>query len=143
MPPANAIIHPRLPVESQPPYPNPDLCGAGVAFKLAWAIAQKICGAEKVSDQYRALLMEFTALTALGTIADVVPLMGENRIIVRHGLTQLLRTQNPGLLALIQAAGYGKDDNGNGKKIDCTAVGFWVDGSGTDIVLAAQYSAGA
>ena len=59
--------------------------------------------------------MEFTALTALGTIADVVPLTGENRIIVRHGLTQLLRTQNPGLLALINAAGYGKDDTGKGK----------------------------
>jgi single-stranded-DNA-specific exonuclease len=68
--------------------------------------------------------MEFTALTALGTIADVVPLTGENRIIVRHGLTQLLRTKNPGLLALTAAAGYGKDDNGQGKKIDCTAVGF-------------------
>ena len=132
LPPANAIIHPRLPLSASvppclgasSPYPNPDLCGAGVAFKLAWAIAQKISGTEKVSDQYRALLMEFTALTALGTIADVVPLTGENRIIVRHGLVQLLRTQNPGLLALINAAGYGKDDNGKGKKIDCTTVGF-------------------
>ncbi len=106
------------------PYPNPHLCGAGVAFKLAWGIAQKLSGTDKVTDQYKQLLMEFTALAALGTIADVVPLMGENRIIVRHGLTQLLRTQNPGLLALIQAAGYGKDDNGKGKKIDCTTVGF-------------------
>ncbi|MGN6371057.1 MAG: single-stranded-DNA-specific exonuclease RecJ [Phycisphaerae bacterium] len=116
LPPANAIIHPRLPEDPSPQtpdpapaYPNPDLCGAGVAFKLAWAVAQKLSGTEKVSDPYRVLLMEFTALTALGTIADVVPLMGENRIIVRFGLTQLLRTQNPGLLALIHAAGYGKD----------------------------------
>jgi single-stranded-DNA-specific exonuclease len=128
LPPANAIIHPRLPssalvpqcLNASAPYPNPDLCGAGVAFKLAWAIAQKLCGTEKVSDQYKHLLMEFTALTALGTIADVVPLMGENRIIVRFGLTQLLRTQLPGLLALIHAAGYADGE----RKIDCTAVGF-------------------
>ena len=78
LPPANAIIHPRLRTDPSPqsPYPHPHLCGAGVAFKLAWAIAQKISGTEKVSDQYRAPLMEFTALTALGTIADVVPLTG-------------------------------------------------------------------
>ncbi|HUO07202.1 MAG TPA: single-stranded-DNA-specific exonuclease RecJ, partial [Phycisphaerae bacterium] len=122
LPPANAIVHPRLTTDPTPhtPYPNPDLCGAGVAFKLAWATSQKICGTEKVSEQYRHLLMEFTALTALGTIADVVPLTGENRIIVRHGLTQLLRTQNPGLRALIDAAGYANGE----RKIDCTAVGF-------------------
>src|SRR5438105_3940793 len=57
LPPANAIIHPRFPIASSlsafriqnsefSPYPNPDLCGAGVAFKLAWAIAQKLCNAE-------------------------------------------------------------------------------------------------
>jgi single-stranded-DNA-specific exonuclease len=120
LPPANAIVHPRLPLASA--YPNADLCGAGVAFKLAWAVAQKLCNAERVNDTYRRLLLDFTALAALGTIADVVPLTGENRILVKYGLNQLPRTQIAGLRALIHAAGYG---NGEGeKKIDCMAVGF-------------------
>ena len=74
LPPANAIIHPRLPVEGQLPYPNPDLCGrAGVAFKLALGPSPRKSPAPKKSPtNIRALLMEFTALTALGTIADVV-----------------------------------------------------------------------
>jgi single-stranded-DNA-specific exonuclease len=118
LPPAT-IVHPGLPGHT--PYPNPDLCGAGVAFKLAWAVAQKLCNTEKVNDAYRALLMEFTALTALGTIADVVPLTGENRILVKYGLNQLARTTLPGLRALIHAAGYGTDSD---RKLDCTAVGF-------------------
>lgn len=89
---------------------------------MAWAVAQKICGAERVSEVYRNLLLDFTALAALGTIADVVPLTGENRIIVKYGLGQLARTRMAGLRALIHAAGYG---NGEGeKKVDCVAVGF-------------------
>jgi single-stranded-DNA-specific exonuclease len=123
LPPANAIVHPRMSADSS--YPNPDLCGAGVAFKLAWAVAQKLCNSERVNETYKSLLLDFTALAALGTIADVVPLTGgggENRILVRYGLNQLPRTQIPGLQALIHASGYG---NGEGeKKIDCMAVGF-------------------
>jgi single-stranded-DNA-specific exonuclease len=118
LPPANAIVHPRFPTDRS--YPNPDLCGAGVAFKLAWAVAQKLCNAERVNDTYRQLLLDFTALAALGTIADVVPLTGENRILVKYGLNQLPRTKIPGLRALIHAAGYGEGE----KKLDCMAVGF-------------------
>jgi single-stranded-DNA-specific exonuclease len=124
LPPALAIVHPRIPAASapgaNPPYPNPDLCGAGVAFKLAWAVAQKLCNAERVNETYRGLLVEFAALAALGTVADVVPLTGENRIIVKYGLGQLARTQFEGLQALIHAAGYGNGE----KKLDCVAVGF-------------------
>jgi len=118
MPPANAIVHPRLTVDGQT-YPNPDLCGAGVAFKLAWAVAQQLCNAGRVNEVYRALLLEFTALAALGTVADVVPLTGENRIIVKYGLEQLPRTKLAGLRAFIKAAGYEE-----GAKIDATGVGF-------------------
>jgi single-stranded-DNA-specific exonuclease len=118
LPPANAIVHPRMSADSC--YPNADLCGAGVAFKLAWAVAQKLCNAERVNDTYRQLLLDFTALAALGTIADVVPLTGENRILVRYGLNQLRRTKIAGLRALIHAAGYGEGE----KKLDCMAVGF-------------------
>ncbi len=125
LPAALAIVHPRAPwsaagSEGLPPYPNADLCGAGVAYKLAWAVAQKICNAERVSETYRNLLVEFSALVGLGTIADVVPLVGENRILVKYGLAQLARTQFEGLQALIHAAGYGEGE----KKLDCMAVGF-------------------
>jgi len=125
LPPAYAIVHPRRhPLDplaaTATPYPNPDLCGAGVAYKLAWAIAQKLCNAERVNAAYRDLLVEFSALVALGTVADVVPLVGENRILVKYGLGQLMRTRFEGLRALIAAAGYG----GGEKKIDCMAIGF-------------------
>ncbi len=89
-------------------YPNEHLCGAGVAFKLAWATAQQLSGGAKVSDVYRKLLVEFAALVGLGTIADVVPLVGENRILARYGLAQLPRSGLLGIQALIAAAGYGE-----------------------------------
>jgi single-stranded-DNA-specific exonuclease len=91
-----------------------------VAFKLAWCIAQKVCNSERVSDAFRALLIEFSALAALGTVADVVPLTGENRILVTHGLRQLPQTRFEGLQALIRAAGFGEGE----KKLDCMAIGF-------------------
>jgi len=101
LPHADAIVHPGL----DGTYPNPDLCGAGVAFKLAWSLAQEICGAEKVTPELRALLMSLLPLAALGTIADVVPLCGENRVLARAGLQALPQTKLPGLIALMESAG--------------------------------------
>ncbi len=115
LPPAYAIVHPRLEGSA---YPNTDLCGAGVAFKLAWSIASKLCGGGRVNQVYRNLLVEFTALVGLATIADVVPLVGENRILARFGLQQVGRSTFTGIQALIHAAGYAD------KKVDSTAVGF-------------------
>lgn len=113
--PANTIIvHPGLDSD----YPNPDLCGAGVAFKLAWAIAQAMSESEKVTDVYRIFLRDALALAALGTIADVVPLTGENRIIARHGLQLIARTPFVGLQALIESAGL------TGSKLSSYDVGF-------------------
>ena len=128
VPAAVAIVHPRAKwavdsgqaSEREESYPNGDLCGAGVAYKLAWAVAEKLSGSPRVNEVYRELLVEFPALGALGTIADVVPLVGENRILVKYGLGQLTRTRFEGLRALIHAAGYGE----GGKKMDCMAVGF-------------------
>ena len=120
-PPADAVVHPGI-GES---YPNPDLCGAGVAFKLAWAAAQLLSegaatnGArtarpddspdaqtERVSPRFRGLLVDLLPLAALGTIADVVPLRGENRIIATHGLRTLSTCALPGVRALIEQAGW-------------------------------------
>src|SRR5688572_1768028 len=80
------IVHPRLPGH-EPAYANPVLCGAGVVFKLAWGIGLAMSGANRVSEEFRAYLLDATALAALGTIADVVPLTGENRILAHFGMT--------------------------------------------------------
>lgn len=72
------------------------LCGAGTAFKLAQALYRAAGRAEEVK--------ELLDLVAIGTIGDVVPLQGENHALVRVGMQQLNKTQNPGLQALFQAA---------------------------------------
>ena len=86
VPDAEAIVHPRLPGSA---YPFGELCGAGVAFKLAWALCQEICGGKKVTEPLRRYLMQSLSLAAIGTVADVVPLLDENRILVEHGLRML------------------------------------------------------
>jgi len=101
MPPAVAVLNPNQP---GCPYPNKELCGAGVALKLAQGLlAASAMGAER----QRRLLESFLKLTAIATVADVVPLTGENRVIVRHGLAGLDRTPNIGLRALLDVAGFG------------------------------------
>ena len=114
LPHAAAIVHPGLGSD----YPNEHLCGAGVAFKLAWAIAQRQSGSDRVSPEYRSLLQELLPLAALGTIADVVPLIGENRIIAKHGLESLPNSSLPGVRAIIESSGLG------GEKISGYDVGF-------------------
>jgi single-stranded-DNA-specific exonuclease len=109
------IVHPRLPGGN---YPNPHLCGAGVAFKLAWGIGLAVSGSERVSAEFRAFLVEATALAALGTIADVVPLVGENRILAHWGLGGLKQSQLSGIQALIASA------NLTGQQLDSYHVGF-------------------
>ncbi|HUP79319.1 MAG TPA: single-stranded-DNA-specific exonuclease RecJ [Pirellula sp.] len=99
LPDALAIVHPALPGYN---YPFHGLCGAGVAFKLAWAICQHASQAKKVSTALREFLVQATTLAAIGTVADVVPLLDENRIIVRHAL-KLMQQHGPlGLKALMK-----------------------------------------
>ncbi len=115
LPQAHTIVHPRLPGSG---YPWGELCGAGVAFKLAWRLATLAHGSERVDQPTRRLLLDLLALAALGTIADVVPLLDENRVIARYGLGRLRSTELEGLNALIQAAELA-DEN-----IDAEKVGF-------------------
>ena len=115
LPPAHAIAHPRL---NGSVTGNTDLCGAAVAYKLVWAVAVRLCGSDKLTPIYRDMLIDFTALTALATVADVVPLRGENRILVSYGLKQLSRSNMVGIKALIRAAGF------ENRSIDGTAVGY-------------------
>ncbi|QDS98117.1 single-stranded-DNA-specific exonuclease RecJ [Adhaeretor mobilis] len=104
MPRAAAVVHPGLPDSD---YPFPGLCGAAVAFKLAWALCQQACGEKKVTDRMRNFLMEAVGLAALGTVADVVPLIDENRILVRHGLNSLTHSPPLGVEALLKQTKLG------------------------------------
>ncbi|MBO5924321.1 MAG: single-stranded-DNA-specific exonuclease RecJ, partial [Lentisphaeria bacterium] len=92
LPEAVAVIDPHRPDGG---YPHKGLSGVGVAFKLAAAI----CG-----DQQQ-VLRAYADMVALGTVADVMPLQGENRAIVAQGLQALRTTQRPGLLALMHQSG--------------------------------------
>jgi single-stranded-DNA-specific exonuclease len=102
LPEAAALVHPRLPGSN---YPFLDLCGAGVAFKLAWGVCQRLGDGTKASPRMREFLKSAVGLAALGTVADVVPLTGENRILVRYGLSVLRESTIPGLAFLLKVAG--------------------------------------
>ncbi len=97
VPKAIAVLNPNQPGCE---YPCKALCGAGVAFKLAQALMEKRLTDK---DQTR-LLTSFLKVVAIATIADAVPLCGENRVFTKLGLDALRRAVNPGLKALLQMA---------------------------------------
>ena len=94
---ALATLNPKL---FNSKYPNRDLTGVGVAFKLAHAVLNYLISVGEIQSDL-VDLKRYLDLVALGTIADMVPLRGENRILVRYGLQQLKKTQRIGLLKLI------------------------------------------
>jgi single-stranded-DNA-specific exonuclease len=99
LPRAVAVINPNRP---DCPYPNKDLCGVGVAFKLVEALLARL---NWEPGKLRRVLDSFLKLAAIGTVADVVQLRNENRAIVKLGLAGLKTVNNPGLRALLDAAG--------------------------------------
>jgi single-stranded-DNA-specific exonuclease len=102
LPEAAAIVHPALPDR---PYAFGGLSGSGVALKLAWALCQQADGAKKVSPRMRSFLLEAVGVAALGTVADVVPLVDENRVLVHHGLVSVREKPTLGLATLMATAG--------------------------------------
>jgi len=104
LPPAVAVLNPKRP---DCPYPEKNLCGAGVAFKLVQALLQTLGWPE---SRRQRMLESLLKLVAIGTVADMVPLTGENRILVRHGLEGLRTVRNPGLRALLDVAGFAEGE---------------------------------
>jgi single-stranded-DNA-specific exonuclease len=100
LPPALAVLNPNRPDCS---YPDKSLCGAGVAFKLVEALLGTL---DWPAEKRGRVAESFLKMVAIATVADVVPLTGENRIIVKHGLSGLADVRNPGLRALLDAGGF-------------------------------------
>jgi len=97
VPKALAVVNPN---QKGCEYPYKQLCGAGVAFKLAQGLMQRRLDTK---DQTR-LLLSFMKVVAIATIADAVPLTGENRVFASLGLDALRKAVNPGLKALLEVA---------------------------------------
>lgn len=100
LPPAYAIVNAK---QSDCSYPFKELSGVGVAFKLCQALEQRTPGEAPKWQQ-------LTELAALGTVADIVPLLGENRELVRRGLAAMANTELVGLKALIKVSGCSQTD---------------------------------
>ncbi len=107
VPDAVAVINPKQPDCS---YPFKELAGVGVAFKLV----QALMGKERLPD----LMEQYSSLVALGTVADIVPLKDENRIIVHYGIKYMKQCENPGIQALLKVAGFSE------REVDAGTLGF-------------------
>lgn len=108
LPPALAVINPKQPGDI---YPDKDLAGVGIAYKLAEALASQL----QPTGFYLANLLD---LVALGTVADLAPLVGENRFLVRRGLRQMRETTRQGLFSLAAVSELALN------KLSATDIGF-------------------
>ncbi|MBE0433380.1 single-stranded-DNA-specific exonuclease RecJ [candidate division WOR-3 bacterium] len=95
LPPALAVVNPKLPGST---YPFQDLAGVGVAFKLLAALYQRM-------DKPLEELHEDLDLVALGSVVDIVPLVGENRILAKYGMRRISMSQKKGIQALLKETG--------------------------------------
>ena len=105
LPAAAAVVDPHRPDGG---YPHKNLSGVGVAFKLASAL----CGSQET------VLEEYADMVCLGTVADVMPLQGENRVFVARGLESLAHTKRPGIAALMAECGCAPET------VSASSIGF-------------------
>ena len=126
LPEAYAIVNPRQP---DCPYPFKELAGVGVVFKLICAIEKEISG-DDLYKVVKRICRDYIDLVSIGTIADVMPLVDENRLIVSVGLKQIVDTKRKGLAALISAATTNKNSsdaqNTKKKKITSSFIGYGI-----------------
>jgi len=113
IPAATVVINPKQPGDR---YPFKELCGCGVAFKLITALAKHF--PKELDSKYLKWSLD---LVAISTIADVVPLLDENRTLAKFGLLVINKTQNIGLQSLIKVIGLDEK-----KKIDACQIGFQI-----------------
>jgi single-stranded-DNA-specific exonuclease len=111
LPPAVAVLNPN---RADCTYPEKNLCGAGVAFKLIDALTSKL---DWEPARRERLLDSLLKLVAIATVADVVPLTGENRVIVKRGLEGLRNVRNPGLRALLDVSGFHEGDTPSARQV--------------------------
>ncbi|OHB58466.1 MAG: single-stranded-DNA-specific exonuclease RecJ [Planctomycetes bacterium RBG_13_44_8b] len=114
LPKAVAIVHPAL----DESYFNQDSSGSMVAYKLAWAIANQFCTGPRLEPHLREFMLNATGLAALGTVADVMDMRGENRVLTSFGLKALPESKLPGIQALIETAGL------TGQGLNSYDIGF-------------------
>lgn len=124
LPPALAIIHPKVPGE---PYPDKNLAGGGVAFKLAQAILRKHRDtSEKLPNNinHEAFEKWLLDMAAIASVADMVPLIGESRTLTKFGLIVLNKTRRIGLQKLLLEARLRNEDGTNKKELNSETIGF-------------------
>jgi len=126
LPEAAAVVNPHRP---DCPYPFKELAGVGVAFKFVTAFESRLAlsRGEREVDGVRRVCERYADLMAIGTIADVMPIVDENRVMVKYGIEQLRRTDRAGLKALIDEATAGTRTDGAAprrKKISASFIGF-------------------
>ncbi|MEA4832637.1 MAG: single-stranded-DNA-specific exonuclease RecJ [Oscillospiraceae bacterium] len=122
LPDADAVVNPKRPDSK---YPFPELAGVGVAFKLLCALDSSFFSMD-IGISTDKICNLFCDLIAIGTIADVMPIADENRLLVTAGLEQAENTKNIGLEALIAEVGFESSANGRmrRKKLSSTHIGF-------------------
>lgn len=119
LPPALAVINPRRPDHKEPVFDS--LAGVGVAYRLAQAVLRAVSQQARSplsKEQAELFEAELLDLVALGTIADMMPLVGENRSLVSRGLKKLAEGQRVGLFALMEVASL------HPARVDSTSVSF-------------------
>ena len=106
LPPAAAVVDPKIPAQLSggQSYPFPEICGAVVALKISLLLAGKMLGGEN-SDACSKLLRHLLPFAGLATVCDVMPLLDENRILVREGLKAASSSDNPGLRSILSVNG--------------------------------------
>jgi len=112
LPKAVAVVNPH---RQDSEYPFKELAGVGVVFRL-------ICALEN-NKNLSNLCAKYSDIVALGTVADVMPIIGENRIIVKHGLASLVNTKNKGLCSLIEQT-FSERKMSQRKNITASSIGF-------------------
>ncbi len=123
LPLAVAVVNPHRPDCT---YPFKELAGVGVVFKVISACEMKRCreSSEPILNGIRRVTYEFADLAAIGTVADVMPVTDENRLIISMGLSRMEKSSRPGVDALIEASYPKKSDSSTAKKITSRMIGF-------------------